>query len=447
MKKTEEQLIQPQLDFRNPVEAKAFLEKMEDADVASFLSQQESLAKLLIPYLIQENRLARVIVELPEEKIKSFLKEMSQKQLDELFCSTQVDELVYILQFIDEEKRGDILSRSPQKNRMLRFLEYSENQVGRIMQSPVFALTSSTRVAEGIEKLRKESLENFVFYVYCVDDQNRLEGVVSMRELVTAQAGTLLKDIIKKNVISVSAHMTTDMASKVVAHYDFLSLPVVDDNHHLLGVITMDDIIDIIQERNKANIYATAGLHLQESIHTSPWKSIQNRLPWMGLNLFLAILASSVISLFEQTMSRLIILASLKNIVASMGGNTAIQTLTVTTRGMATGDFRFTPFTQALLKEVIVGFVMGVIMGLGSAIITYFWKGSLLVSTVIFIAMVLNFIVAVIMGSVIPIVLNFLKRDPAVGSGILVTIITDIFGFFIFLGVAHYGLSLFGASL
>lgn len=300
------------------------------------------------------------------------------------------------------------------------------------MQRPVFALPVSTNALEGLHKLRKESLENFVFYVYCVDDENRLVGVVSIRELATAQATTPLKDLIKTNVISLSAHMTTDAASKIVAHYDFLALPVVDDENHLLGLMAMDDIIDVIQERNKANIYATAGLHLQESIHTSPLVSIKNRLPWMGLNLFLAILASSVISLFEQTMSRLIILASLKNIVASMGGNTAIQTLTVTTRGMATGDFRFTPFNQALMKEIIVGFVMGLVMGLGSALITYFWKGSLLVSTVIFIAMVLNFIIAVFIGSVIPVVLNFFKRDPAVGSGVLVTIITDIFGFFIF---------------
>ena len=447
MKRVRQQFLELRKACEKKEDVLPFLERMEYVDIASFLSQENQYILPLLSVLIQSQKAAGVLAELPEEKLTTVCKQMSKNQVEGLFQSSQVDELVYLLQFFPEEEQSVIILNSPRKTQIQKFLKYSENQAGRIMQSPAFALPADMTAVEGIEKLRQRSIEEFIFYIYCIDNKGRLIGVVSLRQAATAPANTPLKELMKKDVVSVQAKAVTRETAKIASHYEFLALPVVDENQKLLGVITMDDIIDIIQEQNTANIYARAGLQTEEKIHTHPWVSLKNRLPWMGLNLLLAVLASSVISLFEQTMSRLIILASLKNIVASLGGNTAIQTLTVTTRGMAVGDFRFTPFTQSLIKEMIVGFCMGVVMGLGSAVITYFWKGSLLVSVVIFIAMVLNFMMAVIMGSIIPIVLSFFRRDPAVGSGVIVTMITDIFGFFTFLAIAHYGLALSGASL
>ena len=447
MKRVKQQFLELRKACEKKEDVIPILERMEYVDIAGFLSQENQYIVPLISVLIQSQKAVGVLAELPEEKLTAVCKQMSKNQVEGLFQSSQVDELVYLLQFFPEEEQSAIILNSPHKIQIQKFLKYSENQAGRIMQSPAFALPAEMTAVEGIEKLRQRSIEEFIFYIYCIDDKGRLIGVVSLRQTATAPANTPLKELMKKDVVSVQAKAVTRETAKIASHYEFLALPVVDENQKLLGVITMDDIIDIIQEQNTANIYARAGLQTEEKIHTPPWVSLKNRLPWMGLNLLLAVLASSVISLFEQTMSRLIILASLKNIVASLGGNTAIQTLTVTTRGMAVGDFRFTPFTQSLIKEMIVGFCMGVVMGLGSAVITYFWKSSLLVSIVIFIAMVLNFMMAVIMGSVIPIVLSFFRRDPAVGSGVIVTMITDIFGFFTFLAIAHYGLALSGASL
>lgn len=433
--------------LKKQISPKSLLERMESADIASFLSYEDQYTAQVISVLIEIQKLGSVLEEMPSDKLVPLLRDMPKEHIDSLFASAQMDDLIYLLKFIEPEKQNEILTRSSRKEQIQKFLKYSENQAGRIMRTPVFALPAQMSAAESIRKLRERSLEEFIFYVYCIDSQGRLIGVVSMRQVATAPADTPLEKLIKKEVVCVQDTADTRDAAKTAAHYDFLALPVVDQDQKLLGLITMDDIIDIIQEQNTANIYARAGLQTEERVHSSPWMSIKNRLPWMFLNLILAVMASSVISLFEETMSRLIILASLKNIVASMGGNTAIQTLTVTTRGMATGDFRFTPFSASLWKELVVGLVMGIVMGFSAGAITYLWKGSLLVSGVICIAMALNCVMAVFMGSVIPIVLSFFKRDPAAGSGVLVTMITDIFGFFTFLAIAQLGLRLFGLQL
>ena len=425
----------------------SLLKRMEAADLASFLFYKKQYIAQIISILIKIKKAGSVLEEVPPDKLSPLLREMSDRHITELFDSAQIDDLVYLCQFIDSDRQKKFLEKSSRKEKIQRFLKYSENQTGRMMQTPVFALPPSTSAAESIEQLRKRSLEEFIFYIYCTDSQGRLIGVVSMRQAATAPADTPLEKLIKKDVVFVKDDATTQEAAKIASHYEFLALPVVDKERKLLGLITLDDIIDIIQEQNTAHLYARAGLQLEERIHTGALASIKNRLPWMFLNLVLAILASSVISFFEATMSKLIILASLKNVVASMGGNTAIQTLTVTTRGMATGDFRFTPFSRSLLKELTVGFVMGVVMGLGAALVTYFWKNSLLVSAVICVSMILNCVIAVFAGSVVPVVLHLLKRDPAAGSGVIVTMITDIFGFLTFLGAAKLGLYLFGLDL
>ena len=448
MKRVKQQFIDLKVLLEKKENPNHLLERMENADIASFLSYGDEInMQELVSCLISIKKIGAVLSELPSEKLQTLLSEMTEEQMDGLFKESSIEDLVYLVEFIPEEKRQKAWSKSSKKEQIQRFLKYKENQTGRIMRSSVFALSEHITASESIERLRERSLEEFVFYIYCIDSAGCLIGVASMRQAATAPAGALLKDLIKKDVVSVTADMPVNEAAQMAAHYDFLALPVVDENRKLLGLITMDDIIDIIQEQNTANIYASAGLQTEERIHTSPWMSLKNRLPWMFLNLLLAVLASGVISLFESTMSRLIILASLKNIVASMGGNTAIQTLTVTTRGMATGDFKFTPFKQAVFKELTVGFFMGILMGLGAAAITYIWKASLLVSVVIFTAMLLNCLMAVLVGSVVPVLLSYFRRDPAVGSGVIVTMITDIFGFAAFLAIASLGLYLFDVHL
>jgi len=352
------------------------------------------------------------------------------------------EDSAYFLSLMDYGDRNHLLEQMepPKKARVQLFLDYPEGSAGRIMETQLFSLKANLTASQGIEELRSAAQNESIYYIYCTNEDNQLIGVVSLRGLATAPAEKLISEIIKRDIVSVSPETPADEVARLVSHYDFIAIPVIGDNNILLGIVTVDDVLDIIQQEATADIYARAGLQQDDRVYTSAGVSIRNRIPWMFLNLILAAAASSVISLFEETMSQLIILASLKNIVAGMGGNTAIQTLTVVTRGLATGDFRFATATKVILKECIVGVTIGLLTGLSAGVLTYFWKGSMLVSVVIVISLLLNSMVAALAGATIPMLLKRLKWDPAVGSGVLVTMITDIFGFCSFLGIATLAL-------
>ena len=421
----------------------------ETADLAGLitsLNKNQSIDFLEILLIL--GRASAALAEMPEPALKELFLNISEQRMIALFHEGTPEELVYFLNFISESQKKDLLEQIPlNKNLQIQqFLKYPKNSVGRVMQSSVFSVPSHFTVSRGIELLKQRAKEEPIYYTYCVNKKNQLEGVVSMRQLTISEESTPLSHLINKSVISIKASDSLQSTAQTVAHYNFLALPVVNENRELIGLITKDEVIDIIQDQATSALYARAGLEEDDRIFTPVSTSIKYRIPWMGLNLLLAITASSVVSLFEQTMSRLIILASLKNIVTSIGGNTAIQTSTVITRGLAIGDFRFISIKKALLKELTVGAVLGITTGLGSACITYFWKKSFLVSAVIFTAMFLNSLMAVLAGACIPIFLKRWHSDPALGSGVLVTAVTDIFGFFFFLSIASIGLKLIGEN-
>ena len=423
------------------------LKKLSYADIAQKLLQNKQESSDLFQKILHQKIAASILSEIPEAELKPFLNILSSPSLLKIFSEGEIDDLVYLLSFIDDQKTLlDQLSYE-QSRRLIKFMSYPEDTAGRIMQDDFFLLSQNSLAEEGMQKLRDYSKNKFAHYIYCADENQTLLGVLSIRELAVASSQTPISAILNKDVISVTVLESKTKVAELVAKHNFLALPVVDNQHKILGLITVDDVVDVIKEEAVANVYAQAGLPKDDRIYSDPISSVKNRLPWMLLNLFFALLASSIISLFEQTMNRLIILATLKNIVAGIGGNTAIQTLTVTTRGLDTGDFNFTNFYRALFKESIVGFVIGAVIGLGAGVITYFWKQNILVSCVIFIAMLLNSLIASVSGFIIPIVLRKIRKDPAVSSGVLVTIITDIFGFLIFLGVAQMGLKILDQSL
>ncbi len=439
--------IREYLNFSKEIPANT-LRHLSSADAASLLlNLDKTKSDALFQALLKANLAVSTLSEMKEPHLKKFLRNLTKDHLIALFSEGPIDDLIYIISFVP--KKEQLLKEIPLKQsaRLKKLMAYPKNSSGRIMQDDYFSTPLDFTVEQTIESLREYSRYKFIHYIYCVDQNKTLLGVLSIRQLAIAAPSTKIEDITNQNVVAISPKTSTKEAAEIVSHHNYIAIPVVDNKKKILGLVTVDDILDIISEQATAKIYAMAGLPEDDHIYTNPFTTIRNRLPWLVINLFFAVLASSIISLFEQTMSRLIILATLKNIVAGIGGNTAIQTLTVTTRGLDTGDFHFTTITKALLKELFVGLVMGLFIGIGAAVITYFWKGSLLVSIVIFIAMMVNSLVAVLAGFLIPIFMRKIKKDPAVSSGVLVTIITDIFGFFIFLSTASLGLKLIGENL
>ena len=419
------------------------------ADLSSLMAALDKNQSLVfLDILLQLNRASAVLVEMPQTALKDFFSHISKEHKLSLFHEGKAEDLVYFMDFLSEEEQKELLEAVPltKKLQIQQFLKYPKNSVGRVMQFPVFSLPDHFTVSLSIEQLRYRAKEEPIYYTYCVNKQKKLVGVVSMRQLATSDGDIPLNKLMGKSIISVKTNTPLKEAAQVVVHYNFPALPVTNEKNELVGLITKDEVIDIIQEQATSDLYARVGLEEDDRIFTPTWISIKYRAPWIGLNLLMAITASSVISLFEETMSHLIILASFKNIVAGVGGNTAIQSLTVITRGLAVGDFRFFSTYRAIIKELGIGAALGITSGLGAGIITYFWKGSFLVSSVIVIAMFLNSLMASLAGSCIPILLNHFRSDPAVSSGVLATTLTDIFGFFSFLGIASLGLKLFGGG-
>ena len=423
------------------------LAKVESPDLAALISTLNPRERrLLLNALRNLGRAHETLMDVPEQQLGDILEEMDEKDLLGLLVYAPEEDAAHFLSQLGEARRVDLLEQmeTPKRARIGQFLAYPEDSAGRMMQTKVFSLPVHLNAAEGLEVLRSRAQEESIYYIYCVDEDSRLAGVVSLRALAIAPATTPLSHLIKKEMVTVRPEDDSEEVARIVSHYDFVAIPVVNDNRNLIGLITVDDVLDIIQEQATANLYAQAGLQEDDRVYTSTREKIKKRLPWMFLNLILAALASSVVSLFEDTMSTLIVLASVKNIVAGISGNTAIQTLTVVTRGIATGDFNYISRFKAVVRETTVGLSLGVLTGFACACLVYVWKGSLFVAIVIFVSMVLTSLIAACWGALIPILLQKFDRDPAIGSGVLVTMTTDILSFFSFLGIAALGLRIFG---
>lgn len=429
------------------------LRKMDVTELASLLVNLNlSEVQFFVQVLTLTGKAHSVFLELPPAKVIVLFSYLKKEQLSELFKHFSKEDSAYFISLLQEDggekekKIKDFLFSKmdeEKKNRVRQFLSYPKNSAGRMMNTQFFSLPVDLNAERGLEFLRSQAQKQSIYYIYCVDKHQHLVGTLSLRELIVSLPETPLTHLIQKEVVSVLPEASSEEVARLVSQYDFIALPVVDNENHLLGLITVDDVVDIIQEEATAKIYAQAGLQEDDRVFSSPLKSIKNRAPWMALNLFLALLTSSVVSWFEETMSQMIVLASLKNIIASTGGNTAIQSLTVVTRGMATGDFNFSLPFKVVLKEVVSGTVLGLLTGLGAAVLVYFWKGNLFVSGVVFFSMILTSMIASCFGTIVPILLKKIHIDPAMGSGVIVTIVIDIFSFFSFLGLASLGLHTF----
>ncbi len=274
-----------------------------------------------------------------------------------------------------------------------------------------------------------------VFYLYVVDNRRHLVGVVSLRRLLLVSPETPLKRIMTGDLMSVRVDTDQEEVARQVASYNLLAIPVVDEENKLVGVITVDDVIDVIKDEATEDIYRLAGVATDERVFTPPSESLKKRLPWLFVNLGTAFLAASVVKLFEGTISQVVALAVFMPVVAGMGGNAATQTLTVIVRGIALGELTWSNTRKALFKEGLVGLGNGLALGALAAAATWTMQGDPALGLVLGLAMVINMFVAATAGTLIPVTLRALKVDPALASSVFITTLTDMFGFLSFLGL------------
>jgi magnesium transporter len=289
---------------------------------------------------------------------------------------------------------------------------------------------------EAITALQSSRDVEMVFYLYVIDARRHLVGVVSLRRLLLVSPPTPLKRIMTTDLISVRVDMDQEEVARQVASYNLLAIPVVDEENKLVGVITVDDVIDVIKDEATEDVYRLAGVSSDDRVFTGPSESLRKRLPWLVINLVTAFAAAFVVSLFQDTISVYTAVAFFMPVVAGMGGNAATQTLTVIVRGIALGELTWSNTRKALLKEAVVGLGNGFACGLIGGLVVWLAQGDPWLGVILGMAMIINMFVAATAGTLIPLSLRALKVDPALASSVFITTLTDVFGFFSFLGLA-----------
>ncbi|NOT28257.1 MAG: magnesium transporter [Acidobacteria bacterium] len=417
------------------------LQKQHPADLAQIFSdlgdkEREAAFSLLAD---RNGRLAmEAVSELGPEAGAALLGTRTAEEIAKLAQEIPSDDAAALIDYLPEELSGAVLDlmRPKESSVVENLLEYAERTAGRIMNPHVFALSEDITVGEAITELQTNRDVEMVFYLYVVDERRHLVGVTSLRRLLLVAPETPLKRIMTADLISARADMDQEEVARQVASYNLLAIPVVDEENKLVGVITVDDVIDVIKDEATEDIYRLAGVAGDERAFTPAGESLRKRLPWLGINLITAFLASSVVALFENTIDRITALAIFMPVVAGMGGNAATQTLTVVVRGIALGELTWGNSRKALMKEALVGLCNGVILGLLAAAVAGFTRGSLTLGLVLCAAMIINMFVAATAGTLIPLGLRAADIDPALASSVFITTLTDIIGFFSFLGLA-----------
>jgi len=292
-------------------------------------------------------------------------------------------------------------------------------------------------VGEALAFLRAtRPLAEEAYYLYVLDAGNHLQGVVNLRQLVVSDPEMRIEDVMESDVVSVPVDADQEVAADLLQHYRLRAIPVTDESGVLTGIITADDIIDVIQEEATEDMYRMAGLPGDDSVFAPVQVSARRRLPWLGLNLVTAFIAGGIVALFEGTIEKAAALAVFMPIIAGQGGNAGIQTVTIVVRSMALGEIESEDAWRVVSKELALGLIRGLLFGVVVGVVAYAWKGEWAWGAVVGGAMLLNMIVAGLMGTLIPLTMKAIKLDPAVAAGVFLTTFTDLLGFLFLLGFA-----------
>jgi magnesium transporter len=417
------------------------LERIHPADLGPMLSDlTPDEIRIVIDLLFKHRRAATMLRELPPELLPEIIEAISDQRMADVLNRLEMDDMLELVDAIPEERRNVVMQLLPAARREeLRHAElYPPNSAGRAMTTNFSALDEKMTAQEAIESLRASQIDGSdeILYLYVVDELQRLTGIVPIRRLVMAQPDTSVRDLAIQEMLSTPPDADQEEVAQLVARYDLLAIPVTDVDGTMLGVITVDEVIDVITEEATQDIYNLAGLSEEDRVFTSARVSIRKRLPWMLLNLCTAFTAGAVIGLFENTIEQMVGLAIFLPVVAGVGGNGGIQTLTVITRAIALGEIEFSSGLRAVGKEMWVGLVVGLAAGLISGAIAFALHGNIYMGVVLLVAMMVTMVTASLFGAAVPLLLKALRLDPALGSGIIVTFAADALGFFSFLGIA-----------
>ncbi|RYE10466.1 MAG: magnesium transporter [Hyphomicrobiales bacterium] len=427
-------------------ELAAMVEPLHASDMGDLLEALDADERVRLVTLLGDKFDFSALTEVDDTVRTELIEELPAADVARGVAELDNDDAVYILEDIDTPEREEILAAMPAFERLSlkRSLDFPEDSAGRLMQTDFVAIPPYWTVGQTIDYLRAEQdLPDDFFQIYVVDPSYNLQGLVPLDKFLRSRREMRIGDMMNTNVIEVLATEDQEAAARTFERYDLVEVAVVDDSRRLVGVLTIDDIVDVIHEEATEDMQLLAGVG-DEEISDTVGKTVRGRATWLVVNLVTATLASLIIGLFDATIEQMVALAVLMPIVASMGGNAATQTMTVTVRALAMRELDSYKIRRLIIREMLVGVFNGIIFALLLGVLTALRFFDPTLGLVIGLAMVINMIAAGTAGILIPITLDRYKIDPAIASSVFVTTVTDVVGFFGFLGLAALWMRFFG---
>ena len=419
------------------------VQELHYADMADLLERLDAEDTAIIVEIIRPNFNAEILSELDDTVRETIIELLGIEEVAAAVVDLDTDDAVSVIEELDEVDQQKLLDAIPDDDRTLieESLAYPEDSAGRLMQRELVTVPENWTVGETIDFMRKSAdsddndLPDSFYDIFVVDGDHAPVGSVALDKLLRTRRPVAMTELMAEEIKPVAATMDQEDVAFMFRQRDLVSAPVIDGGGRLVGAITIDDVVDVIHEEHEEDIMYLGGVG-EDDLYDAAIDTTKARFSWLAVNLLTAIMASAVIGLFDATIDELVALAILMPIVASMGGNAGTQTMTVTVRALAMRELTSTNAARLIGKELFVGTINGVLFALIAGAVAWWWFGSQTLGLVIGLAMIVNMIVAGVAGSSIPILLDHLGVDPAVASSVLLTTLTDVVGFFAFLGLA-----------
>ena len=432
-------LVELLVHKQNLNELQKKLDLLHPADVAYILEALPLDERLKVWELVKAERDGEILLEVSDSVRQTLIADMDSEELLAAAEQLDTDELADLAPDLPKDVLQDLMDSldSQNRERLQSALSYPDDAVGALMDFDIVTIRENITLEVALRYLRRlGSLPDHTDKLFVVDRNDILLGVLPLKRMVVNDLDVNVADVMAEDAVVFHPEDIADDAAKAFERYDLVTAPVVDANKKLIGRITVDAVMDFIRDEADSDKLSMAGLREEEDFFASVWKSVQNRWAWLAINLITALVASRVIGLFEGSIEKIVALAALMPIVAGIGGNSGNQTTTMIVRGLALGQVSTHNMKSLVTKELGVALLNGLIWGGVLALIAYALYNNYQLGLVMMAAMTLNLLLAAIMGVMIPLLMNKLGRDPAVGSSVLITAVTDSGGFFIFLGIA-----------
>ena len=413
------------------------LSKMTSSEIAHALESSPPRQRDLLFSLLKTEEEGDVLFELGEEIQQDLISNISNEELSEAVKELELDEIVDILQNLPEERMKNILSNMSMvdRQRIEMGLTFPENTAGGLLNTDVISVRPNNSIKEVISYLRDlGKLPNNTDKIFVVNDQNEYLGELSISEIITSNPSMQVREIMKTEISPIYADLDDKEVAALFERNDLISSSVINEYGKLIGRITIDDVVDVIREDADQNLLGMAGV--AEDTFAPPGRAAKSRVFWLSMNLVTAFIAASTINIFQDVIDKIVYLAILMPIVASMGGVAATQTLTIVLRGLTLEQINSSNIRWLFKRELAVSILNGIVLSILVGLITYLWFQDLTIALLIACALVINLISSVIAGILVPLILRKFKQDPAIGGSVVVTTVTDVVGFFSFLGLA-----------